>query len=111
MSLREEALKQEIADWDKALQTSTSLAADKSKQQEGTIKELSASLLTAVEEAKKEKSRADEALQAVEILNKSLEMAKMVKAASKKPWMVFAKIRLILRARCLISRVRWTYSR
>ena len=76
MSLREQALKQEVADWDRALQTSTSLAVEKSKQQEDTIKKLTASLRTTMEESKKEKSRADEALQAVEILNKSLEMAK-----------------------------------
>lgn len=84
MSLHEQALKQEVADWNKALKTSTSLATDKSKQQEGTIKELSASLRTAVEETKKEKSRANEALQAVEILNKSLEMVKTTEKAYKK---------------------------
>lgn len=84
MSLREQALKQEVVDWNKALQTSTSLSADKSKQQEGTIKELSASLQTAVKEAKKEKSRANEALQAVAVLNKSLKMAKTNEKAYKK---------------------------
>ena len=37
-----------------------------------------------MEEAKKEKSRADEALQAVGILNKFLEMAKMAGVTSRK---------------------------
>lgn len=84
MTLREEALKTEISEWDQALQTSFSLAAEKSKQQDDTIKELSASVLNAVEEAKKEKIKAEEALRAVEVLKKALEMAKATEVETKK---------------------------
>lgn len=84
MTLREEALKTEIKEWDQAMQTSTSLVAEISKQQDETIKEISASVLNAVEEVKKEKAKTTEALQAIKVLKKSLEMGKAVEAASKK---------------------------
>ena len=58
MVRREEVLKQEIAKWNEALKTSTSQAADKVKQLEET--------------AAKDKDRANQAEQAVTILQKSL---------------------------------------
>ena len=61
MVRREEVLKQEIAKWNEALEVSTSQAADKVKQLEET--------------ATKEKDRANQAEQAVTILQKSLEIA------------------------------------
>ena len=83
MAMRERALKQEVADWDKAMQTSTSTAAEKAKQHEEIIKEIKASALQSVEEVKKEKARADEAEQVVSVLNKSLELAKITEKAYK----------------------------
>ena len=68
MTLHEEALNTEIKEWDQALQTSASQAAKKTKQQDETIKEISASARNAVEEVKKEKARADQAVQAVKVL-------------------------------------------
>ena len=84
MTLREEALNTEIKEWDQDLQTSTSQAAEKTKEQEETIKKISASARKAVQEVKKEKARADEVVQAVKVLNKSLELAKMTEDAYKK---------------------------
>ena len=77
MAMRERALKQEVADWDKAMQASTSTAAEKAKQQEDVIKEIKASLLDSVDACKKEKARADDAEQGVKILQQSLELAKI----------------------------------
>ena len=84
MSMRKQAIKQEVAEWDKALQTSTSQDTEKAKLQEEIIIELSASVHSAVEEVKKEKAMADEAEQPAKILNKSLELAKMIEKAYKK---------------------------
>ena len=81
--MQEEALKKEVAKWDKAMEISTSKAAEKSKQQDRIIKEIKASALEILEKAKTEKSRADEAEQAVNVLKKSLEMAKTDEKDSK----------------------------
>ena len=78
MATRERALKQEVADWDKAIQASTSTAAKKAKQQEDVIQEIKASLLDSVEMCKKAKARADEAEQGVRILQHSIELAKAI---------------------------------
>ena len=58
MIRREETLKKEVVGWDKAIEISTSQAAEKAKQQEYIIKEIKASALKVAEVAEKEKVRA-----------------------------------------------------
>ena len=61
MSFREEAFKKEAAEWNKAIEISTSTAAEKAKLHDKIVKELKNSLLEAIEKTKKEAARADEA--------------------------------------------------
>ena len=65
---REQTLKKEVAELDMAMEISTSQVAEKAKQHEYITKELKASALDEVEKAKKEKVRADEAEQVVQVL-------------------------------------------
>lgn len=95
MSQREEALKAEIAEWDQALQTATSLAEITSKQQNDKIEKLETFVKNmkdakevAEGEVQKEKTRADKAVQAVRILQKSLEMAKHTEEEYKRPTLI-----------------------
>ena len=59
MSFREEAFKKEAAEWNKAIEISTSTAAEKAKLHDKIVKELKNSLLEAIENAKKEAARAE----------------------------------------------------
>ena len=54
MSFREEAFKKEAAEWNKAIEISTSTAAEKAKLHDKIVKELKNSLLEAIEKTKKE---------------------------------------------------------
>ena len=83
MAQREETLKKEVAEWDHALEISTSQAAEKAKQQERIIKEIKSSALDLSDKVKTEKARADEPEKAVGILQKSLELVKMAEKAAK----------------------------
>lgn len=82
-----------MAEWDKAMEISTSQVAKKAKQQEDIIKEIKASALDAAEKAKKEKTRADDAEQVVKVLQKSLEKDKS--ALQKDKYDLLSKIDLL----------------
>ena len=70
MSIREEAFEKEAAEWNKAIEISTATAAEKAQLHDKIVNELKNSLREAVENAKKEASRADEAEQTVKDLEK-----------------------------------------
>ena len=59
MSFREKAFKKEAAEWNKAIEISTSTAAEKAKLHDKIVKELKNLLLEAIENAKKEAARAE----------------------------------------------------
>ena len=84
MAFREEALKKEAAEWNKAMEISTSTAAEKAKLHDKVTKELKNSVLDAVEKTKKETTRADEAELAVKVLQESLRMANIGVSEAKK---------------------------
>lgn len=65
------------------MQASTSTATKKDKQLEEIMKEIKNSALKSVEDIKKEKARVDAAEQAVNVLQKSLELAKTNAATAK----------------------------
>ena len=77
MAFREEALKKEAAEWNKAMEISTSTAAEKAKLHDKITKELKNAVLDAVEKTKKETARADEAELAVKALQESLRIANL----------------------------------
>ena len=68
MSFREEAFKKEAAEWNKAIEISTSTAAEKAKLHDKIVKELKNSLLEAIEKTKKEAARANEAERTIQTL-------------------------------------------
>ena len=68
MSFREEALKKEAAEWNRAMKISTSTAAEKAKLHDKIVKELKNSVLEAVEKTKKETAMDDEAERTVQTL-------------------------------------------
>ena len=70
MSFREEAFEKEAAEWNKAIEISTATAAEKAQLHDKIVNELKNSLREAVENAKKEVARADEAEQTIKDLEK-----------------------------------------
>ena len=70
MTGREEALKNEVAEWNKAMEISAATAAEKAQLHDRIVNELKDSRREAVENAKKEASRADNAEQTIKDLQK-----------------------------------------
>ena len=70
MTGREEALKNEVAEWNKAMEISAATAAEKAQLHDKIVNELKDSRREAVENAKKEASRADNAEQTIRDLQK-----------------------------------------
>ena len=83
MSFREEALKKEAAEWNRAMEISTSTAAEKAKLHDKIVKELKNSVLEAVEKTKKETARADEAERTVQTLCEYLKAASLGMSEAK----------------------------
>ena len=75
MSFREEALKKEAAEWNRAIEISTSTAAEKAKLHDKIVKELKNSVLEVVEKTKKESTKAEEAERTIQTLQESLKAA------------------------------------
>lgn len=108
MAFCEEALKKEAAEWNKAMEISTSTATEKAKLHDKITKELKNAVLDAVQKTKKETDRADEAERAVKALQESLRIANLgVSEAKKKPLRALKETRLPFKRKRLISSRRW----
>ena len=83
MSFREEALKKEAAEWNRAIEISTSTAAEKAKLHDKIVKELKNLVLEAIEKTKKESIRDEEAERTIQTLQESLKAADLRTSEAK----------------------------